>query len=480
MRPVDLLVLDALIAVAAAALSAAAASEAPVHGGPHEPAWLSLLAGVTFGLTLFARRRWPVSVAVIITAASAVVLLTRVVPDYAAAGPAVAVAISLYALGLLAPGGRSSLVALLCLAGLSVALASVADGLWSVAGAIVVAAVITAPAWVAGRMVRERREAATGYRAHLIREAATEERLRVARDLHDVVGHTLSLIAVKASVALHVADERPEEALDALRAIESTSRDALLETRQLLGALRDDEPRPAPRHFDMRFLADRASAGGVRVHLEMEPDALDHVSDPLARSVYRILQEALTNVVKHAAPTECHASVSVNSEVVRIEVVDDGSRPVHHDSSEQHTGWHHGARREWVSQLVHPERREPPESADRSDSPNSPERRDRRDRPGHGLIGMRERAWHHGGSFEAGPRPEGGFAVTALLPRTRDSAASQPTADSKPTAESQRSAEPQRLAASQRSAESHRLGASQPSAESQPPRAAEAARATEW
>jgi signal transduction histidine kinase len=369
LRPVDLLVLDALSALVAAAVCVSAALAAP-PGGPREPAWLSVLVAVLIGLPLVRRHRWPVMVAAAVTAASAVALVTGVVPDFAAAGPACALAIALYAVGLLVPERRSILTAAGCLAGMAVVLAAVANGLWDGTGAVLYATVMVAPAWLIGWMVRERRASAARYRAQLRHEAATEERLRVARDLHDVVGHTMTLIAVKASVAVHVAAERPEAALEALRVIEATSRDALLDTRRLLGMLRDEEP--APRPAELHALADRASAAGVEVTLELPPDAFDRQAMPesVARSVHRILQEALTNVVKHAAPARCRASVTVGPAEVRIDIVDDGRRPA------------------------------------------GPVR------PGHGLIGMRERVALHGGEFTAGPRPEGGFGVSVRMPTT--------------------------------------------------------------
>jgi signal transduction histidine kinase len=370
LRPVELLVFDALAALVSAVVCVYAALETPLAGAPLEPAWLSVVTGALIGLPLAGRHRWPITVAAIVTAASAAALLTAVIPDYAAAGPALAIAIALYAVGLLAPERRSMATAAGCLVGMAVVLALAADGLWNGAGAVGYAAVMIGPAWLVGLMVRQRRESAARFRAQLVRGAATEERLRLARDLHDVVGHTMSLIAVKASVAVHVAAERPEEVLDALRVIEATSRDALLETRRLLGMLRDEEPDPPPGPDDLRALAERASGAGVQVRLDVAPDVFDGstVPDTLARSVYSIVREALTNVVKHAAPAQCRASVTVSPDAVSIEVVDDGRRtatPV---------------------------------------------------RPGHGLIGMRERAGLHGGSFTAGPQPEGGFRVSVRLP----------------------------------------------------------------
>jgi signal transduction histidine kinase len=370
MRPIDLLVFDFLTAVAVAAICVAAALEAPLHGGPHEPVWVSVLVGLVIAAPLMVRHHRPVLVTVVVTAFSSIALISRVVPDYSSAGPALAIAVAAYALGLLAPARQALVTAGGCLLPATIALAIAADDLWSSVGAIGLAGVIIVPPWLVGRMVRERRESATRYRLQLVREAATEERLRLARDLHDVVGHSMSLIAVNASIAVHVAADRPEAALEALRVIEQTSRDALEETRSLLGMLREDSEAVMPVHAgDLRALVDRTSAAGVAVRLEAQPDVLDRVSGKVARAVYLIVQEALTNVVKHAAPAECRASVTVDDQDVRVEVVDNGTRTV------------------------------------------------RTARPGNGLIGMRERAGLNGGTFSAGPRPEGGFGVSAQMPR---------------------------------------------------------------
>jgi signal transduction histidine kinase len=199
-----------------------------------------------------------------------------------------------------------------------------------------------------------------------------EQRLQLAQELHDVLAHTISLINVQASVALHLLDEQPEQARPALTTIKDSSREALHELRAALDLLRqgDDghEPAerlaPAPRLVDLPALVDGVRAGGLDVRLEQdEPDGPLPTAVELA--AYRIAQEALTNVSRHA-----HArSVTVRvrcADGVDIEVLDDGRGgvPV----------------------------------------------------PGIGLAGMRERAAAVGGTFEAGPRPAGGFRVAAHLP----------------------------------------------------------------
>ena len=218
-------------------------------------------------------------------------------------------------------------------------------------------------------------------REELARRAVTEERLRLARELHDVVAHAMSVIAVQSGVGAHVASSQPEEAAKALAAIEATSRAALEELRRLLGVLRQDsEPQgdlaPVPGLADLDgLLAEVAKAGlGVRLRVEGTPSPLPAGVD---LSAYRIVQEALTNVVKHAGPARAQVVVGYGDREVTVEVTDDGRG---------------------VGALAG----------------------DGRAGTGHGLIGMRERVAAFDGDLEAGPRPGGGFRVAARLPLAAD------------------------------------------------------------
>jgi signal transduction histidine kinase len=218
-------------------------------------------------------------------------------------------------------------------------------------------------------------------REELARRAVTEERLRLARELHDVVAHGMSVIAVQSGVGAHVADTQPQEAAKALAAIEVTSRAALTELRRLLGVLREDsQPQgdltPVPGLGDLEgLLAEVAKAGlGVRLRVEGTPSPLPAGVD---LSAYRIVQEALTNVVKHAGPARAQVVVGYHDHDVTLEVTDDGSG----------VGTPTG---------------------------------DGRARVGHGLIGMRERVAAFGGDLEVGPQPDGGFRVAARLPVAAD------------------------------------------------------------
>jgi signal transduction histidine kinase len=214
-------------------------------------------------------------------------------------------------------------------------------------------------------------------RAELARRAVAEERLRLARELHDVVAHSISVIAVQSGVGAHVAESQPEEAAKALAAIEATSRAALTELRRLLGVLRQEgEPQgslaPVPGLADLdALLAEVAKAGlAVRLRVEGTPWQLPAGVD---LSAYRIVQEALTNVVKHAGEARAHVTIGYGDQDVTVEVTDDGLGVT---------------------------------------APAG----DGQGKVGHGLIGMRERVQVFGGDLEAGPRPGGGFRVAARLP----------------------------------------------------------------
>ncbi|MFD0625060.1 sensor histidine kinase [Streptomyces sanglieri] len=263
-----------------------------------------------------------------------------------------------------------------------------------VAGLVVL---VIGGSWGAGRMVRGRRADALRHERRRSQRAVEEERLRIARELHDIVSHNLSLIAVKAGVAGHVADADPQEARDALKIIEETSRSALAEMRRTLGVLRGQGASfgaDAPLGRGASFGADASLGRGAPLGPVPDLGSLDalgveagragtdirfavHGTEGLAEgarvAVYRIVQEAVTNVVRHASPTRCRVTVAADAREIRIDVVDEG--------------------------------------------PPVGRRRVGRELPGgHGLLGMRERAMMYGGGFEAGPRPEGGFAVSVRLP----------------------------------------------------------------
>jgi signal transduction histidine kinase len=223
---------------------------------------------------------------------------------------------------------------------------------------------VIAPAAV-GRLVRRER-------ARTQRIAVAEERARIARELHDVVAHGISVIAVQADAAEAALRVDPERAAEPLRTIRGSATDALAEMRRMLGLLRaadeGSEHEPQPGLAQLPALLEHARAAGVPVEvaLDGEPQTLPPSLDLTA---YRIVQEALTNVRKHAPGARTVVSVAWGTADLRLAVRDDGPGPNGHEG-------------------------------------------------GHGLIGMRERARVHGGRVHAGPAPGGGFEVVAALPLT--------------------------------------------------------------
>ena len=161
---------------------------------------------------------------------------------------------------------------------------------------------MVAPAWVIGWPIRERRALATRQSEQLVRQAATEERLRVARELHDVVAHTHEPHRGEGGRRQPRRRGRPAEAGDALRVIEETGRTALTDVRRVLGVLREDSPyAPTPGLDELPRLARQAAIGGVDVQLDVRRDEpAGAVPESVGLAVYRIVQEAVTNVVKHA------------------------------------------------------------------------------------------------------------------------------------------------------------------------------------
>ena len=236
-------------------------------------------------------------------------------------------------------------------------------------------------AWVAAfltavelwRTRRERREQARTAAAEAERRRGSEERLRIARELHDVLGHHVSLINVQAGVALYLMDDDPEQARSALAAIKQSSRDLLREMRATLGVLRgvDEEPphHPVAGLAGLDDLVDATRRAGlpVRVEISGTPRDLPPSADAAA---YRIIQEALTNTRKHAGPATASVHLTYAEDGVAMRIDDDGSGP---------SGATDG---------------------------------------GNGLPGMRERAAALGGTLTAGKRPGGGFRVEAHLRTT--------------------------------------------------------------
>ena len=331
-------------------------------------------------LPLVARRRFPGAV-LALCVASGLAFAALFMPPFFL-GPAMLVAVYSVA----AYGRRWVSLAGLAVAELGLAAVQLTPGRLE-RSAFLLFMGILAVAWMLGHFVGDRQVYAAQLeertaeleqaREELARRAVVEERLRLARELHDVVAHAMSVIAVQSGVGAHVAASRPQEVGKALAAIEATSRAALEELRRLLGVLRQDsEPQasltPVPGLADLdSLLAEVAKVGlAVRLRVEGTPSPLPPGVD---LSAYRIVQEALTNVVKHAGPAHAQVTIGYRDQEVTVEVTDDGRGAV---------------------------------------TPAG----DGRAGTGHGLIGMRERVAVFGGDLEVGPRPGGGFRVAARLP----------------------------------------------------------------
>jgi signal transduction histidine kinase len=385
-QPASAWLFDSGLALIAAGLSTAlfVFDNGPVGSGlPRGTLALGYLLALLHTLPLAARRRFPGAV-LGITVASGLAVAALGLPPVVLG---LAILVAVYSVA--AYGDRWTSLAGLAAAELGSAAIQLTPGRVQTPTVISNGLVIGA-AWLLGHFVGirraytarlERTAALERARAESARRAVIEERLRLARELHDVVAHSISVIAVQSGVGAHVAHTQPEEAAKALAAIEATSRAALTELRRLLGVLREEgEPQgslaPVPGLADLDALvAEVAKVGvGVRVRVEGTPSQLPVGVD---LSAYRIVQEALTNVVKHAGTARAQVTIGYRDHEVMVEVSDDGQGVI------------------------------PPTDNGQA-------------RVGHGLIGMRERVAAFGGDLEVGPRPGGGFRVAARLPLTAD------------------------------------------------------------
>jgi len=338
-------------------------------------------------------------------------------------------------------------VAAIALAGTLCVVLGEALGAWASGdtgpwGSAVPLSLILIISWGLGSAAQQRRAYASGLQLQATSRAVAEERLRIARELHDVVAHSMSVIAVQAGFGQYVIDDQPGKAREALGAIQATSRDALDEMRRMLSVLRQadtadgaagapapqagnpgrlaggltladpaaDAPtrpaeaagavpgatgpqgvaggerlsgaplRPAPGLADLERLITRVGHAGVHVTLRVSGERGD-VPAGVDLSAFRIVQEALTNVVKHAGTPDCRVTIDYREDELSLEIIDEGGAAV-------------------LTPAGGP-----------GDVPS-----------GHGLIGMRERVHLCGGQFSAGPRPESGFRVAATLPLNRGTA----------------------------------------------------------
>ena len=333
--------------------------------------WVYVPIALLMTLPLAWRRRSPLAVVAVVMgafAAQSLILDPTPTPDLELV-PAV---IAVYTVGAHAERWLS-------LAGLGVSL--VAGLIWLGISDFLLPTVLFGGAWFAGRLVQKRQLYAQAFaeRARVLelerdanaRVAAAEERVRIAREMHDALGHSVSVMVVQAGAErLALGDERPATR-EALLAIERTGREALAEMSRLLGILRKDgeglslAPRPSLAQIDALVQTIQEAGVPVALTVEGKPRELPPGVDV---SAYRIVQEALTNVVKHAASATATVVVRYERRAIEVEVIDDGPGSVNGITN------------------------------------------------GHGLVGMRERIELHGGTLETGSRSAGGFGVRARLP----------------------------------------------------------------
>lgn len=338
---------------------------------PYQPVAVPL--ALVGGGALAFRRRLPLLVGAICVGALAVDQLVGV-PTDGPTLPIVWIFLSMYGVGAYL-GLRRSLV------GLAVALVLFSFTLFRTTSDLVFGLAVLCTPWLAGRALRSRtRENAelVDRTVELQREqqeavvaAAAAERRRIARDLHDVIAHSVSVMVVQAAGAQEMLHQHPERTADALGSIQETGRQALTEMSTLLGILREDGEEiglaPSPGLNDLERLLEQTRTGGLPVELRVT-GPVRPVPAGIGLSVYRVVQEALTNTRKHARGARAVVCVTYSPDAIAVEVVDDGLP----------SGNGYGGAQ--------------------------------------GLVGMRERVAVYGGSLSAGPRADGGYAVRALIP----------------------------------------------------------------
>jgi signal transduction histidine kinase len=360
--------------------------------GPYEAS--TVLLSLLEVAPLAVRRIRPIESFAVIASAMALQVLVKDVPIWGQ----VALPVAVYTVAAYAPRAQARVAFGVALLGGLVGpvdwLGPVVGGerVSTVLGLFVLTELLVIAPWVTGSLVRTRR----AYVAELIdrghrlqREAAAQaelaavdERARIAREMHDVVAHGLSVMIVQADGARYVGAKDPEAVGRALETISSTGRESLTEMRRMLGLLRSEDgagSRPQPGVEDLPFLLDQSRSAGMELTSTIG-DGVGDVAPGVGLTVFRLVQEGLTNVRKHAgpdAPVEVH--VHGDGRAVHVQVADEGRGP----------------------------------AADGSED------------GGHGLLGMRERVALHGGTLQAGPRPGGGFLLRAVVPLTTDERATR-------------------------------------------------------
>ncbi len=337
---------------------------------------LAVAIAVLLGLAVALRRRFPLLAGA--TVAASWLLLVSFDGEYSLATPVagqliVSATLILYLIAATRRQQTGFLLLAAALAGVTLA----TFGSSELQKNAVLAVIALLGGWAVGNAAGRHRDYGEQLREHQVQRlgsALVQERLRIARELHDVIAHSMSVVNVQAGYGHFVIDHSPAQAKGALATIQTVSRDAVQELRGLLDVLREDGSlaadglRPAPSLADLGPLIARLAEAGVRVELRVT-GAVRELPPGIELSAYRILQESLTNVVKHAGTSSASASLDYREDGLTIEITDTG-----------------------VGGQV--------------------------DGRGHGLAGMRERVQLYGGSLDVGPLPGRGFRVSASLPLT--------------------------------------------------------------
>jgi signal transduction histidine kinase len=368
---------DALLVGAIGLSIAATVADQGKKGGPGGPLWFDVPASIAFILPFFARRRFPFGAAGavgVLIAATSFVDPKLINDDFVAflAGIAAAFMFGMLTERTHAIAGLAVLVGVIAVVGHNQG-NHAGDFFWPV--------LLFSISWTVGyglghkfREVdeaRERADRAEREREDQARLAVAEERARIARELHDVVGHAVSVMTVQAAGVRRLLKPEQEREREALMVVEQTGRDALAEMRRMVGVLRSlDEapalaPQPSLEHVDK--LIEQARNAGLPVELRVEGEPVE-LPAGVDLTAYRIVQEGLTNATKHSQAEHAEVLVRYDNGHVEVTISDDGRGGGGGDSG------------------------------------------------GHGLVGMRERVSVYGGELEVGPRPEGGFALRVRLP----------------------------------------------------------------
>ena len=369
---------DALIVVGIGLGLAAVVHDIHTKDGPQGPLWFDVIAAVVIPATLFFRRRFPFgapAAAAILIAASSFVDERFIPSSFIPLLAGIAANVLFAQL----PQRRQAIVGYV----LTIAVVGIVDhndprghiGNW------IWITAIFGIAWLVGfafsgasrqaEEAKERARRAEREREERARLAVSEERARIARELHDVVGHSVSVMTVQASAVRRLLKPEQEREREALLIVEQTGREAMAEMRRMVGVLRRPEegpalaPQPSLEHLDK--LVEHARESGLPVQLTVEGDAVQ-LPAGVDLTAYRLVQEGLTNALKHARAKNAEVLVRYSNGFVELSVTDDGTGDGGGDSG------------------------------------------------GHGLVGMRERISVYGGDLEAGPRPEGGYRLRATLP----------------------------------------------------------------